>query len=112
MKRTFIEVPSFTRAWYALGLTDEELSKLENILLNDPESGDMMEGTGGLRKIRVAFKNRGKRGSARACYVDFAVFEKIYLIAVFAKDEKANLSKAERNEIKRVIETLKKEAAR
>ena len=62
--------------------------------------------TEGLRKIRIAFEGRGKSGSARVCYVDFAVYERIYLITAYAKDEKDNLSKSERNEVKKLIKIL------
>ena len=65
-----------------------------------------MQGTGGLRKVRFAFDNRGKSGSARVVYVDFAVYEKIFLITAYPKNEKDNLSKAERNDIKKLIEAL------
>lgn len=111
MKREFIETPSFTKRWYSLGFTDEDLAELQFFLLNNPDAGDMMVGTGGLRKIRYAFDGRGKSGSARVCYVDFAAFEKNYLIQVFSKDEKANLSDAEKNQLKNAISILKKEAA-
>lgn len=111
MKREFIETPSFTKRWYALGFTDDDLAELQFFLLNNPDAGDMMVGTGGLRKIRYAFDGRGKSGSARVCYVDFAAFEKNYLIQVFSKDEKANLSDAEKNQLKNAISILKKEAA-
>lgn len=111
MKREFIETPSFTKRWYALGFTDEDLAELQFFLLNNPDAGDMMVGTGGLRKVRYAFDGRGKSGSARVCYVDFAAFEKNYLIQVFSKDEKANLSDAEKNQLKNAISILKKEAA-
>ena len=77
-----------------------------------PVKGDLMQGTGGLRKIRVAFEGRGKSGSARVCYVDFAVYEKIYLITAYTKNSKDNLTKNERNEIKRLIEILKDSQAR
>ena len=70
-----------------------------------------MIGTGGLKKIRYAFEGRGKSGSARVCYVDFATFEKNYLIQVFSKDEKANLSNAEKKAVKNLVQTLKKETA-
>lgn len=53
MIRTFREVPSFTEKWKALGLTDDDLRILENILLKDPKTGDTISGTGGLRKIRI-----------------------------------------------------------
>ena len=111
MKREFIETPSFTKRWYALGFTDDDLTELQHYLITNPEAGDIMVGTGGLRKIRFAFKGRGKSGSARVCYVDFAAFEKIYLIQVFSKDEKSNLTKAEKNAVKDVIDKLKAEAS-
>lgn len=53
MDRTFKEVPSFTSKWKALGLTDEDLRTLENILLKNPKTGKTIAGTGGLRKIRI-----------------------------------------------------------
>ena len=59
MRRTFIEVPIFTKKWKELGLTDETLRELQNILLNDPKTGDVIQGTGGLRKIRIPMPNKG-----------------------------------------------------
>ena len=67
-----------------------------------------MKGTGGLRKLRIAFEGRGKSGSGRVCYVDFAVYDKIYLITAYPKNEKENLSKNERNAIAKMIEQLEK----
>lgn len=51
MKRTFIEVPIFTNRWKELGLTDEDLRELENVLLRNPKAGDTIQGTGGIRKM-------------------------------------------------------------
>ena len=107
MTREFVMLPEFDKQWKAIGFTDKELKALQEELTIDPIKGEMMQGTGGLRKTRVAFEGRGKSGSARACYVDFAVYEKIYLITAYTKDEKDNLSKKERNEIKKLIELLK-----
>ena len=59
-----------------------------------------------LSEIRIAFENRGKSGSGRVCYVDFAVYEKIYLITAYPKNEKENLSKSERNAIAAMIRQL------
>ena len=111
MKRVFIETPSFTKKWYALGFNDEDLAELQQYLVKNPDAGVVMVGTGGLKKIRYAFEGRGKSGSARVCFVDFALFEKIYLIYVFSKDEKANLTDEEKKSVKRAIALLKKEAA-
>lgn len=51
MTRTFIEVPLFTKRWKEIGLHDEELLALQIMLLKNPESGPVMEGTGGIRKV-------------------------------------------------------------
>lgn len=106
MTREFIMLPEFDRKWTDMGLTDKELKALQEELTINPAKGDVMQGTGGLRKIRIAFEGRGKSGSARVCYVDFAVYERIYLITAYAKDEKDNLSKSERNEVKKLIKIL------
>lgn len=55
------------------------------MLLKDPVSGPIMEGTGGIRKVRFPLQNRGKSGSVRVCYTDFAEYEVIYLITAFQK---------------------------
>lgn len=112
MKREFIETPSFTRKWFELGFTEDDLAELQQFLIKNPSAGDVMVGTGGLKKIRYAFKGRGKSGSARVCYVDFASFEKNFLIQVFSKDEKQNLTEAEKNAVKKVISILKSEVAK
>ena len=112
MKRIFIETPSFTKRWFTLGFTEDDLAELQQFLIKNPDAGNIMVGTGGLRKIRFAFEGRGKSGSARVCYVDFAAFEKNYLIQVFSKDEKQNLTDAEKKEVKKAISILKAETAK
>ena len=101
-------LPEFDRKWKEIGFTDIELKTLQEELTINPNKGDLMQGTGGLRKIRVAFEGRGKSSSARVCYVDFAVYERIYLITAYTKNEKDNLSKEERNNVKKLVEFLKK----
>lgn len=107
MNRTFIEVPLFTRKWKELGLTDESLRELENILLENPKSGDAIQGTGGIRKIRIPLDNKGKRGGGRVIYVDIEIKETIYFINVYAKNEKDNLTEEEKKAFKAVIKILK-----
>ena len=68
-----------------------------------------MRGTGGLRKMRFAFEGQGKSGSARALYVDFFVFERVYLIYAYPKGQKDNISPEERELFKKIIEQAKKE---
>ena len=62
--------------------------------------------TGGVRKMRFAFEDRGKSGSVRVIYIDFEVYEKIFLLTAYPKSEKDNLSKAERNEFRQIVEIL------
>ena len=112
MTRTFIEVPIFTRRWKEIGLGDEELQTLQIMLLKDPESGSVMEGTGGIRKVRFPLENRGKSGSVRVCYTDFAEYEVTYLITAFEKKEQENLSNEEKVVLKKLVKSLKEEAAK
>ena len=97
MTREYIIMPEFERQWKAMGLSDTELKYLQE---------PVMKGTGGLRKIRVAFEHQGKSGSGRVVYVDFPAYETIYLITAYPKNEKDNLSAAERNAIRKLIEQL------
>jgi hypothetical protein len=109
MVRTFYEMKHFTKKWQDFGFTDDELSQLQQVLLENPKAGDVMKDTGGLRKVRFAFPGSGKSGSVRVCYIDIEGVLEIHLIDVFAKNEKENLSKAERNEIRIVVEQIKAE---
>ena len=108
MTRRFVMLSIFEKQWEKIGLNDNDLSRLQQQILQNPPAGDVIQGTGGLRKIRFAFEDRGKSGSARVVYVDFAVDKEIYLIGAYAKNEKTNLTKAECNELKKLIENLKK----
>ena len=112
MTRTFIEVPLFTRRWKEIGLDDAELQALQITLLKDPESGPIMEGKGGIRKVRFPLENRGKSGSVRVCYTDFAEYEVIYLITAFEKKDQENLTIEEKNVLKKLVKSLKEEAAK
>lgn len=109
MKRTFIEVPMFTKKWRELGLTDENLRDLENILLENPKAGDAIQGTGGMRKIRIPLEHSGKRGGGRVIYVDIEIKETIYLLNVYTKSEKDDLSEDEKKAFKAVVKILKEE---
>ena len=88
------------------GLNDDDLKRLQEELLADPKVGAVMRGTGGVRKMRFAFEQKGKSGSVRVIYVDFEVYEKIFLITAYPKNEKDNLSDSERSEIKQMIQAL------
>ena len=82
------------------------------MLLKDPLSGPSMEGTGGIRKVRFPIENRGKSGSVRVCYADFEEYEVTYLITAFAKNEQENLTQEEKIVLKKLVKSLRDEAAR
>ena len=106
MTRTFVELPMFRSKWKSLGLDEDDLKRLQEEMLLDPKIGDVMQGTGGIRKMRFAVKHRGKSGSIRIIYIDFDIYEKIYLLTAYPKSEKDNLSKSERNELRELIKVL------
>ena len=107
MTRAFIQTAEFSRNWDRLGFDDEDLRLLELDIMKHPDKYPVMQGTGGLRKARVALENKGKSGGARVCYVDFVFAETVYLITVFGKKEKANLSKMGEKFIDYLLEEVK-----
>ncbi len=88
-------------------LTDDELTAAITEIAFDPMKGVLIKETGGLRKIRVATGGRGKSGGARIICVYFNTGHPIYLVDIFAKNEKDNLSKAERNALATTVEQIK-----
>ena len=110
--RTFVELPLFSKRWAEIGLGENELLILQIMLLKDPESGPVIEGTGGIRKVRFPLENRGKSHGIRVCYTDFEEFEVIYLITAFTKKEQDNLSDYEKQTLKKLVKSLKEEASK
>src|SRR3954470_16788599 len=80
MRLTLIQLTTFAAKWSKLGLTDEDLRSLEGLFLADPEAGDVIPGTGGLRKIRFAPPtwHTGKRGASRVIYAFIVGGEAVY----------------------------------
>jgi hypothetical protein len=105
-------LPEFQKCWQQSGLDDEDLRGLEIYLCLNPSSGDVIPGTGGLRKLRWSLEGKGKRGGLRTLYVDFAYYEKIYLISAFPKNVKTNLTENEKKQIKILIKALEDELRR
>ncbi|WP_338885667.1 MULTISPECIES: type II toxin-antitoxin system RelE/ParE family toxin [Xenorhabdus] len=103
----FIETSLFTRQIKDIA-TDEELKELQRELIESPEKGDLIRGTGGLRKIRMAIGSQGKSGSARVIYF-LATEEIIYLVMAYPKNKKDRLTDAEKAEMKKLTKLLKDE---
>lgn len=102
---TVIETPSFIRD--AKGLMGEgECRELISFLAFNPDAGDVLEGTGGVRKLRWARRGGGKSGGFRVIYFFHSEAMPLFALAIYGKNEKANLTKVERNEMKRLSAML------
>lgn len=102
---TVVELSEFRRR--AKGrLSEQEQFDCIGMIAADPECGEVMSGTGGVRKVRLATRGRGKSGSTRIVYYYRNRSIPAFLITVFAKNEKDNLSKAERNALSKLVRIL------
>lgn len=97
MKALFVELPAFARN-RADYLDDESLRAMQTELMANPEQGDVIEGTGGLRKLRQPDPKRGKgkRGGLRVIYFWWAGGRQFWLFTLYGKDEMADLSAREK----------------
>lgn len=109
MKREFVFTKPFLHCWKAMGLADEDLKKLENLLLANPQVGDVIQGTGGARKIRIALEGGGKSGGGRVIYLDVFEKERLYLLFAYPKNVQENLTSEQKKAIRMLVEAIKKE---
>lgn len=87
----FIETTLFTKLVYA-HLSEEEYAGLQNYLLNHPQAGDVISGSGGVRKLRWASDGRGKRGGVRIIYYLKLSENEIWLITLYAKKDASTIA--------------------
>jgi len=101
----FIEAPLFTQL-VADYLGDDDYRELQRQLVENPQAGEVIPGTGGFRKLRWPDRRRGKgkRGGLRVIYYYLASDTQVWLITVYDKDEAADLSSAERRALKTAID--------
>jgi hypothetical protein len=97
MRATFVELPPFMR-YRDKYLDDLAYRQLQEEMMKHPEAGDVMAGTGGLRKLRYADRNRGKgkRGGLRVIYYWWDAADQFWLFTLYDKDEAADLTASER----------------
>lgn len=109
MERLFVETTIFQKTLDNLKL--KELEKvIKDEILKDPAAGDVVQGTGGIRKIRIAKPGQqGKSGGYRVLYLDLPNVEVIYLFLVFDKSVMGNIPAAQKKVIKAMVEELKNE---
>ncbi len=93
-----VEMPSYLRMAEAI-FSRAEREDIVSMVAADPECGEVMQGTGGFRKVRVGRSGMGKRGGARIVYIFRNEGFPVFLVTAYAKNEKDNLTKRERNEL-------------
>ncbi len=92
-----------------MGLNDDNLLDLEVVLLKDPQVGDVIEGTGGARKMRIQLEGRGKRGGGRVIYLDVFEHENLYLLFAYPKNVQEDFTPDQKRAIRKMIEEIRKE---
>ncbi len=101
----FIETTEFTRHLPS-HMDDDGYAALQAFLAAYPAAGDVIRGSGGIRKLRWRSKGRGKRGGSRVIYYWFVAEDHIYLLTVYGKEAKDDLTPAERAAWGRVVEEI------
>lgn len=100
-----VETPEFLAATRRM-MTDEERGLLVDYLAYNPTAGELIPGTGGVRKLRWGLEGRGKRGGARVVYFYHNEAMPLFALTAYAKNERADLSQADRNDFRRLTTLL------
>ena len=98
-----VETSLFTRRVRSL-LDDDEYQLLQLALVQNPHAGTVIQGTGGLRKLRWSGLGRGKRGGVRIIYYWFASRDRLLMLMIFAKNEQVDLTSDQRKSLRSIVE--------
>ena len=102
---TIVELPEFIKKSEKV-LQKEERDELLYYLSSNPKAGNLIQGTGGIRKLRWASKGKGKSGGSRVIYFFHNETIPLFLLTIFNKNEKINLTKSERNDLSMMTKEL------
>jgi hypothetical protein len=106
------ETNAFRRAAAQSGMSEDDITALVNYLAGNPMAGDEIAGAGGCRKVRWAGRGKGKSGGYRTITFYSGEWCPVYLITVFGKGEKTNLTKGERNGLAKIAKALAEESSK
>ncbi len=101
-----IETAPFIGAARAAGLIADDVGRIVDYCARRPDAGDVIQGTGGARKIRFAGRGKGKSGGYRVITFYSGADLPVFLLTVFGKGERSDLSKAQRNALAQLTKTL------
>lgn len=105
--QTVIETEFYLRDAKDAGMNEAEMTAAVDLVAADPEAGDVMQGTGGVRKARLAGRGKGKSGGYRIVWYFGGGDIPVFLLTVFGKGEKANLTQGERNALRSMTASLR-----
>ena len=112
MERRIVQTTSFEKEVIKLiakhKLSKEDFDDFKRNLAENPEEGDVIPGTGGIRKTRLKSISKGKRGGFRVCYLNVEGELILFLLAIYPKNEQENLSESQKKELKQIAEVIKK----
>ncbi|WP_413400679.1 type II toxin-antitoxin system RelE/ParE family toxin [Pseudoalteromonas sp. KJ71-7] len=108
MKSLFVESSIFEK-YRELYLSDDEYRLFQADLMVNPKQGDVIQGTGGLRKVRVASKGKGKRGGSRVIYYYLDEKRRFYLLTIYSKNEVTDLTADQKKQLKEFLEVWRNE---
>lgn len=103
--QTVVETPGYLKVAETI-FNEVERTEIVAMLAANPDCGEVMQGTGGFRKVRVARSGMGKRGGARVIYILRNEEFPIFLITAYAKNDKGNLTQKERNELAKLAHEI------
>lgn len=108
MKSVFVESSIFAK-YRKEYLNDEAFRLFQAELMSNPKQGDVIQGTGGLRKARVASKGKGKRGGSRVIYYFLDEKQRFYLLTIYGKNEMIDLTAEQKKQLKTFMEAWRNE---
>lgn len=104
--QSVVETPMFQNAAKSAGLTEKDVEAIVTFLARTPDAGDVIKGSGGCRKLRVAGRGKGKSGGYRLITFFSGPDIPLYLLAVYGKGDRSNLSDAQVNTLKALTKRL------
>jgi hypothetical protein len=104
--QTVIETPAFLASTAEEGVSEDERATMVTAIALNPQAGELMPGTGGARKVRFAGRGKGKSGGFRVVTFYGGTDMPVFLLDLYSKDAQANLSKGERNELRKILTVL------
>ena len=112
MKRKIIQLSHFSKKLDGLlkkrHILFKDFDEFQNELAENPEMGDVVSGTGGVRKARLKAPSRGKSGGFRVCYYDITSDNEIFLILIYPKNKQEDLTPAEKKELKETVTIIRR----